>query len=202
MAKGYTESITRLMELLTHMPGVGDKTAERLAYHLLRLPEQEALALADAIREVKKRVKQCSTCFQFAESDPCAICQNPRRDRSVICVVEEATDAVSIEQSGRYNGLYHVLGGRLAPLEGIEPEDLTVDRLMERLREGEATEVILATNPDMEGEATALFVCEALEGLSVKVTRLARGVPSGSHLEYANASILADALEGRREMKK
>lgn len=203
MAKAYTESIGRLMELLSHMPGVGEKTAERLAYHILRLSAEESLALADAIREVKEKVKQCSACYQFAETDPCAICSDVRRDRSVICVVEEAKDVVSIEHSGSYRGLYHVLCGRLAPLEGIEPDDLTVDRLIERLRsDDEVKEVILATNPDMEGEATALYVREALEGLPVKVTRLARGIPSGSHLEYADSAILADALEGRREMKK
>ena len=189
------------MELLTYLPGVGEKTAERLAYHILRLSDRDALALADAIRDVKQKVKQCSVCFQFAESDPCPVCANPQRDRTTICVVESATDVVAFEQSGEYKGLYHVLGGRLAPLDGIEPEDLTVDRLVERVREGDVEEVILATNPDMEGEATALYVDEALQGLPVKVTRLARGIPSGSHLEYANAAILADALDGRREIK-
>jgi len=189
------------MELLGHMPGVGEKTAERLAYHILRLSNAEALQLADAIREVKQKVKQCSVCFQFSESDPCPICADPRRDAATICVVEQAKDVVAIEQTGGYHGLYHVLGGRLAPLEGIEPEDLTVDRLLVRLKESAVTEVILATNPDMEGEATALYVREALEGLAVKVSRLARGIPSGSQLEYANASILVDAIEGRREMK-
>ena len=201
MAKGYTKSVARLMELLGHMPGVGEKTAERLAYHILRLSDAEALELADAIREVKQRVKQCSVCFQFSESDPCPICSDPRRDATTICVVEQAKDVVAFEQAVGYNGLYHVLGGRLAPLEGVEPQHLTVGRLLERVTKGHVTEVILATNPDMEGEATALYVREALEGLPVKVSRLARGIPSGSHLEYANAAILADALEGRREMK-
>ncbi len=189
------------MELLGHMPGVGEKTAERLAYHILRLSDAEALELADAIREVKQRVKQCSVCFQFSESDPCPVCADPRRDGSTICVVEQAKDVVAFEQTGGYHGLYHVLGGRLAPLEGVEPQHLTVGRLLERVKDGQVREVILATNPDMEGEATALYVREALEGLPVTVSRLARGIPSGSHLEYANASILADALEGRREMK-
>ncbi len=202
MAKVYTESIGRLMELLSHMPGVGEKTAERLAYHILRLSRQEALALADAIREVKEKVKQCSICYQFAETDPCAVCSDPRRDRSTICVVEEAKDAVAIEQSGGYRGLYHVLCGRLAPLEGMEPEDLTLEGLMRRAGSDEVDEVILATNADMEGEATALYVREALEGLPVKMTRLARGIPSGSQLEYANAAVLAEALEGRTEMDR
>jgi recombination protein RecR len=200
VGKMYTESVGRLVEGLRAMPGVGEKTAERLAYHILRLSDDEALALADAIRDVKRRVKQCSTCYQFSESDPCPVCSDPRRDRSVICVVEEPKDAVAVERSGGFQGLYHVLCGRLAPLEGMEPEDLTVEPLLRRVRSGEVREVILATNPDMEGEATALYVRKALEGLPVRVTRLARGVPSGSHLEYANAAILADALEGRREM--
>jgi len=190
------------MELLSLMPGVGEKTAERLAYHILRLSNEEAQALADAIREVKDKVKQCSVCYQFAEEDPCAICKDPRRDRSIICVVEQARDIVPIEESEGYRGLYHVLCGRLAPLEGMEPEDLTLEALLRRVRAGEVREVVLATNPDMEGEATALYVREALEGLPVKVTRLARGIPSGSQLEYANPAILADALAGRQEMKK
>lgn len=202
MAKVYTESFRRLMELLSLMPGVGEKTAERLAYHILRLSNEEAQALADAIREVKEKVKQCSVCYQFAEEDPCPVCSDPRRDRSVICVVEQAKDIVPVEESGGYQGLYHVLCGRLAPLEGMEPEDLTLEALLRRVRTGEVREVVLATNPDMEGEATALYVREALEGLPVKVTRLARGIPSGSQLEYANPAILADALAGRQEMKK
>jgi len=201
VAKGYGESVERLMRLLCRMPGVGEKTAERLAYHILRLSDQEANELADAIREVKGRVKQCSTCYAFSESDPCSICSDPRRDRTTLCVVEDARDVVTIEQSGSYNGLYHVLCGRLAPLDGVGPDELTVDRLIERVKDGTVKEVILATNPDMEGEGTALYVRQALKGLPVKVTRLARGVPSGSHLEYADPAVLNDALQGRREMK-
>jgi recombination protein RecR len=200
LAKGYTESVARLIELLTQMPGVGRKTAERLVYHILRGSRAEAKALADAIGEVKERVRQCSRCHQFCEADPCPICSDPRRDHSIICVVEQSPDVLVIEQSGGYSGLYHVLCGRLAPLEGMEPEDLTVESLVDRIRTGKVEEVILATNPDMEGEATALYVRQVLEGLPVKITRLARGVPSGSQLEYANSAILADALEGRREM--
>lgn len=200
MAKAYTESIGRLMELLAKMPGVGEKTAERFAYHILRMPEDEARALAGAIRDVKEKVRQCSTCHMFAESDPCEVCTDARRDRGKICVVEEARDAIAIEQSGGYRGLYHVLGGRLAPLDGIGPEDLTLPSLIRRIRDGEVEEVILATDPDMEGEATALYVREALKGVPVRLTRLARGLPSGSQLEYADSAILADALDGRREM--
>jgi len=199
--KLYPESIVGLIDQLTQMPGVGEKTAERLTYHILRLSDEEAGALADAIRHVKQRVRQCSTCFQFAEADPCPICADPRRDRSRICVVEQARDVVTIEQSGRYDGLYHVLCGRLAPLDGMEPEDLTVAALVRRARSDEVKEVILATNPDMEGEATALYVRQALQGLPVAVTRLARGIPSGSQLDYADAAVLADALDGRREMR-
>ena len=202
MAKVYTESIARLMDLLGHMPGIGERTAERLAYHILRLSDEEAFALADAIREVKEKVRQCSTCYRFAETDPCPVCADPRRDRSTVCVVEDARDAVSIEQSGGYRGLYHVLCGRLAPLDGIEPEDLTVRSLRERVGAGEIKEVIVATDPDMEGEATALYVCQALEGMDVRVTRLARGLPSGSRLEYADSAVLTDALTGRREMTR
>jgi recombination protein RecR len=202
VAKAYTESIARLMDLLGEMPGIGERTAERLAYHVLRLSDEDALALADAIREVKAKVRQCSTCHQFAETDPCPVCSDPRRDRSTVCVVEDARDAVSIEQSGGYTGLYHVLCGRLAPLDGIEPEDLTVRSLLERIGTGEIKEVILATDPDMEGEATALYVRQALEGMDVRVTRLARGLPSGSRLEYADSAVLTDALTGRREMTR
>jgi recombination protein RecR len=190
------------MELLAKMPGVGEKTAERFAYHILRLHDEEALALAAAIRDVKEKVRQCSRCYMFAEEDPCGVCRDPRRDRTTICVVEEARDAVAIEQSGGYRGLYHVLCGRLAPLDGIGPEDLTLPSLIRRVREGEVKEVILATDPDMEGEATALYVREALDGLPVRLTRLARGLPTGSQLEYADGAILTDALEGRREMSK
>ncbi len=202
MTRGYTESIARLMDLLGRMPGIGERTAERLAYHVLRSSDQEALALADAIREVKHRVRQCSTCHQFAETDPCPVCSDPRRDRSVLCVVEDARDVVSIEQTGGYRGLYHVLCGRLAPLDGIEPEDLTVRSLRTRVAGGEVKEVIVATDPDMEGEATALYVRQALEGTGVRVTRPARGLPSGSRLEYADSAVLTDALTGRREMPR
>ncbi len=202
MGKAYSESVVRLRAGLASLPGVGEKTAERLAYHIVRLSTEEALELAQAIRDVKQNLRQCSVCSLLSESDPCPICSDGRRDRTVVCVVEDSPDVAVIEQSGSYGGLYHVLGGRLAPLDGIEPEDLTVDRLLERVRQGEIKEVILATNPDREGDATALFVRDALRGLPVKVTALARGVPSGSHLEYANAAILADALEGRRELKQ
>jgi len=163
--------------------------------------DEQAHALAQAIEEVKRNVRQCSTCCLLAESDPCHICSDPRRDHALVCVVESSRDAAAIEQTGVYNGLYHVLGGRLAPLEGIEPEHLSVGKLLRRLKGGQVREVILATNPDMEGDTTALYVRQALEGLPVRVTRLARGVPAGSHLEYADGTVLAEALDGRSELK-
>jgi len=202
LGKAYSESVARLTELLAGFPGVGEKTAERLAYHIVRLSDEDALALAGAIEQVKANVHQCSVCSLLSESDPCHVCSDPQRDHSIVCVVEDSRDATAIEHSGTYRGLYHVLCGRLAPLDGIEPEDLTVDRLVRRVHEGGIREVILATNPDMEGDATAMFVREALDSHPVKITRLARGLPSGSHLEYADAAILSDALEERRELKQ
>jgi recombination protein RecR len=181
------------------MPGVGERTAERLAYHIVRLDPQQAEEFVRAIQDVKRSVKQCSVCCLLSESDPCHICSDPRRDRGLICVVEDSRDAATIEATGAFRGLYHVLGGRLAPLDGMEPEDLTVDKLLKRVKAGEPKEVVLATNPDMEGDATAMLVREALAGLTVRLTRLARGIPTGSHLQYANAAILAEALEQRRE---
>ena len=201
MAKGYSESLARLTAQLSKLPGVGEKTAERLAYHILSLSTEEAMELARAIRDVKRSIKKCSVCCLLSEQDPCQVCSDSRRDRTTLCVVEDSRDAASLEQTGSYRGLYHALGGRLAPLDGIEPKDLTVDKLLERLKAGEIREVILATNPDVEGDATALYVRQALQGLPVRVTRLARGVPSGSHLQHANAAILSEALAGRVELE-
>jgi recombination protein RecR len=188
------------MDELAKMPGIGQKTAERLAYYVLRASDEEALRLADAIREVKQNVKSCSVCFNMAESDPCAVCQDARRERSLICVVEQPKDLIALEKTGQFNGLYHVLLGRIAPLEGLDPEHLTITKLVERVKHDAVKEVILATNPNQEGDATALYIAKALSGLGVKVTRIARGVPAGSYLEYASATILADALSGRREI--
>ncbi len=192
--------IQRLTGLLARLPGVGDRTAQRLAYHIGRMPGGEAAELAGAVREVGETVRPCSVCCLLSESDPCTVCADPERDSSRICVVEGARDAHAIESSGSYRGLYHVLGGRLAPLDGVEPEHLSVAQLVRRVRGGDVREVILATNPDMEGDTTAAMIRDALEGVGgVKLTRLARGLPSGSHLEYANPAMLAEALEGRRE---
>ncbi len=194
------DPLNKLSELLSLLPGVGDRTAQRLSYHIGRMPTRDAVALAEAIKAVTENVRQCSVCCLLSQSDPCHICVSPNRDRSRICVVEDSRDAHAIETSGSYKGLYHVLGGRLAPLDGVEPEHLSVEQLLMRIRKGDVEEVILATNPDMEGDTTASMIKDALEGVGdMKITRLARGIPSGSHLEYANAAIVSEALKGRRE---
>ncbi|MEW6360023.1 MAG: recombination mediator RecR [Planctomycetota bacterium] len=199
--KVYPEPMVALMEEFGRMPGIGRKTAERLAYYLLRLPEAEAMKLAHAIRDVKQKIRHCSRCFNISETDPCGVCSDPRRDQNTVCVVEEPKDVIAIEKMGRYNGIYHVLMGRIAPLEGVEPDDLTIRDLIERVRREAITEVILATNPNLEGDATALQVSKELEGMNVKITRIAKGIPSGSSIEYVNSAILADAMDGRREMR-
>ena len=190
--------MAKLIELFMRMPGVGKRSAERMVFHIMRAPLAEADALADAVRSAKRNVKHCSRCHRLAQEDPCSICTDARREQTRVCVVEEPRDATVIEQSGAYGGLYHVLCGHWAPLEGIEPEHLTIAHLVMRVERESIKEVILATNPDTEGEATAMYVRQALAHLPVHVTRLARGMPSGSHLEYANPDILTDALEGRQ----
>ncbi len=190
--------IARLMQELTKLPGIGPKSAERLTHHLLAAGRAETLALADALRAVADSVHPCSQCFNLTEGSLCSICSDPRRDRALICVVEQPRDLAALERAGTYRGLYHVLQGRLAPLEGIGPEQLTVDALLRRVRAGEVREVILATNPTLEGDGTALYVSSILAETGVRITRLARGLPSGSVLEFANSQMLVDALEGRR----
>jgi recombination protein RecR len=180
------------------LPGIGPKTAERLTHHLLAADRREVLALADALREIKENIRRCRQCFNLTEGELCGLCSDPRRDASLICVVEQPRDLVSLERAGNFRGLYHVLGGRIAPLDGIGPEQLTVDQLVERVQKGGVQEVIMATNPTLEGDGTALYVSNLLAGTGVRVTRLARGLPSGSVLEFANNQMLADALEGRR----
>jgi recombination protein RecR len=194
-----TDSVTVLVEEFAKLPGIGKKSAERLAYHILRIHKTEALALADAIRNVKENVRYCQQCFNLAESEECAICRDPRRDRSLLCVVEQPRDLIALEQPGTYNGLYHVLLGRIAPLEGVGPEQLTIDQLVNRVRKGEFREIIMGTNPTLEGDGTALFISNALAGLPIEITRLARGITTGSVLEFANKEILADALAGRQK---
>lgn len=193
-----SESVARVIEELAKLPGIGRKSAERLAYHLLRVNKTEALALAEAIRNVRENVRYCEICFNLAENAQCQICVDPKRDRSVLCVVEQPRDLISLEQSSVFRGLYHVLLGRIAPLEGTGPEHLTIDPLVERVRSGEFTEIIMATNPTVEGDGTALHISNLLSDLPVQVTRLARGITTGSVLEYTNKEILADAISGRQ----
>lgn len=199
-ATGYTQSLDSLVSEFSKLPGVGRKTAERLAYHIMKSTRDEAMALADAVRRVKEETKLCSVCCCFTDREICAICDDPGRDTSTICVVEQPKDAMAIERSGSYHGLYHILMGRISPLEGVDAASLTAGRLASRVRAGGIKEVILATNPDMEGDGTALYLSQMLEGTGVSVSRIARGMPTGSAIEYVSAPILNDALRGRRKM--
>jgi recombination protein RecR len=196
----FTPPVNRLITELAKLPGIGQRTAQRLAFHVLRVPEQEAFALAAAIREVKERIVLCEECFNLAEGPRCPICLDQRRDRSVICVVEEPADVVPVERTNEYRGLYHVLGGALSPIDGVDPEDLKIAELVERVRAGEVREVVIATNPTTSGEATAFYIAEAVRELGgdVAVTRLASGLPVGADLEYADEITLGRALSGRR----
>lgn len=195
----YSPCITKLIEEFTKLPGIGAKTAERLAFHVLRSPEADLAGLVSSIQEVKRTIRPCSRCFSPGESDLCHVCTDPARDQGTLCVVEEPKDLLSIEKIGTYQGVYHVLLGSLSPMEGVEPDDLTISDLMHRAREGGVKEVILATNPTTEGDCTALYLAEQMQSLPIKVTRLARGIPSGSHLEFTSGAILGDALLGRTE---
>ncbi|HWA96916.1 MAG TPA: recombination mediator RecR [Pirellulales bacterium] len=196
---GISQSIDRLVEEFAKLPGIGKKSAERLAFHVLRMHEGAALGLADAIRDVKLKVHSCRVCFNFSEGDVCAICSDPRRDTALLCVVEQPRDLIALEQAGTYKGLYHVLMGRIAPLEGVGPEQLTIEPLVERVRKGQFREVIMGTNPTLEGDGTALYISTRLADFPVEITRLARGITTGSVLEFANREILADALAGRQK---
>jgi recombination protein RecR len=190
------------MNELASLPGIGMRSAERIAFHLLKQTPEESLKLADAIRDVKTRIKHCSTCYNLTEQDPCAICSDPAREQSVVCVVEQPKDLLALESTGLYRGVYHVLLGRIAPLEGMDPQDLTLEPLMHRLSEGKIAEVIMGTNPNMEGDGTALHLQNVIGARfpNVRITRLARGLPAGSSIEYANRNILADAISGRQKM--
>ncbi len=194
-----TESVSNLINQFAKLPGIGRKSAERLTYHLLRMQPSEALALADAIRSVKQNVRYCRTCYNLAEAEECSICRDPKRERDTLCVVEQPRDLIALEQTGVYRGLYHVLLGRIAPLDGIGPDQLTIDALVRRVREGRCKELIMATNPTVEGDGTALHISNLLSEFPVRITRLARGITTGSVLEYANKEILSDALAGRQE---
>jgi recombination protein RecR len=193
------DAIARLMRELGKLPGVGPKSAERLTHHLLAQPRSEVLLLADALRDIKDKIHRCRQCCNLTEDDLCPLCRDPRRDATLICVVETPRDLAALEKTSNYQGLYHVLHGRIAPLDNVGPEQLTIDRLLERVAGG-VREVIMGTNPTTEGDGTALYIKSLLEGRGVTVTRLARGISSGSHLEYANSQMLADALEGRRAL--
>ena len=193
-----SESVANLVEHFAKLPGIGKKSAERLAYHILRISEPEANALADAILSVKQNVAYCKTCYNLTEGEQCGICRDTKRDRSRILVVEQPRDLMALETAGSYGGLYHVLLGRLAPLEGIGPEQLTIESLCQRIKDGEVEEIIMGTNPTLEGDGTALYLSNILADLPVNVTRLVRGITSGSVLEHANREMLSDAIAGRQ----
>jgi recombination protein RecR len=195
-----TEAVATLIDRLCQLPGIGRKSAERLAFHLLRVAEPEALALADAIRNVRQSVHYCRTCFNLAEQPECDICRDPKRDRHLLCVVEQPRDLMALEQSGTYRGLYHVLLGRIAPLDRVGPDQLTIEPLIQRVAAGGFQEIILATNPTVEGDGTALYISNLLSAHNVRLSKLARGITTGSVLEHTNKEILADALAGRQPL--
>jgi len=197
----YTQSLNKLIDELAKLPGIGPKTAERLAFHILKAEKTEAILLADAITKLKNSVRQCKQCHNLSETELCSICTDSRRDKSIICVVEQFKDLVALEKTGLCKWLYHVLGGRIAPLEGIEPSDLTIDHLVSRIRSEKISEVVMATNPTVEGDGTALYISSIIKPMGVKVTRLARGLPGGSQIEFASGAILTDAILGRNPLE-
>jgi len=198
MPAALARPLARLIDELSKLPGVGPKTAQRLAYHILRASHQDADALAAAVRSVKTDLRYCSVCFNIAESDPCAICASDERDKRVVCVVEEPLDVLAIERTGQFRGMYHVLHGAISPVNGVRPDDLKIQQLVERVRKGSVEELILATNPNLEGDATAMYIGQLISGNGVRVTRLARGLPMGGDLEWADEVTVSRALEGRR----
>jgi len=190
--------ISRLIDAFASLPSIGKKSAERLAYHVLKMPNEDAIEFAESIRAVKENLKPCRNCFNLSENEECTICEDPRRDPSVVCVVEQVRDLLAIEQAGTFRGVYHVLQGRLAPLDGVGPEKLSIETLISRLQEGVIKEVIMGTTPNVEGDGTALAIANRLAGLPVTITRLARGLPVGASLEQANQDMLADAIASRQ----
>ena len=196
----YARPVERLITELSKLPSIGPKSAQRIAFHVVRGRKDEAFGLAEALREVKERIKPCRRCFNLTEEEECDICRDTRRDEAVICAVEDPYDIGSIERTGEYRGLYHVLGGALSPLDGIEPEDLNIAELIERVRREETKEVVVATNPNTTGEATAMFIAQEVKDLPVRVTALASGLPVGGDLEYADEVTLGRAFAGRREI--
>lgn len=200
MSGPYTESVNRLIEEFGKLPGIGPKSAERLAFHILKTQPQEAMAMAKAIEDVKNKTKRCKLCYNLSESEVCKICSDRRRDKEMICVVEQPKDIIALEKTGACKWVYHVLGGHIAPLEGIEPSDLTIEQLVKRVRDGNVKEIIMATNPNLAGDGTALYISSLLKDSGAKITRLARGLPTGSTIEYASGKILNDAIIGRQQM--
>jgi recombination protein RecR len=196
----FAEPIARLIDQFKRLPGIGQKTAQRLAFHVLRTDPEEAVALADAIRDAKLKIRECSVCNNITDTDPCLYCTGPTRNRSVICLVEEPHNILAIERTRQYSGLYHVLGGALSPLEGIGPDQLKLKGLIERLKGGTVSEIIIATNPTAEGEATAVYVSKLIKPLGVRVTRIGVGIPVGSDLEYADEITMLKAMEGRHDL--
>ncbi|NLH87928.1 MAG: recombination protein RecR [Firmicutes bacterium] len=196
----YPQPLGRLIEELRRLPGIGQKTAQRLAFYILSMPEGEVGSLADALVKAKEKTRSCSVCGNFTDSDPCAVCGDDSRDRSMICVVERPEDVIALERTREYRGLYHVLGGAISPMEGVGPSDIRLRELLERLKPDTVREVIIATDPNIEGEATAIYIAKLLKPLDIHVSRLAHGLPVGGDLEYADEVTLARALEGRREM--
>jgi recombination protein RecR len=196
----YPDAAERLIEALQRLPGIGPKTAQRLTFFMLKRPEAEVIELSEALAQLKARIRYCTICFNVTEEDPCRICGDPARDQRVLCVVEEPNDLLALERTGEFKGRYHVLLGALSPLDGIGPEDLKVRELLARLEAQGVEELILATNPSVEGEATAIYLAKLLKPLAVRITRIARGLPVGGDLEYADQVTLTKALEGRRDM--
>jgi recombination protein RecR len=196
----FAPSVNRLIDELKRLPGIGQKTAQRLAFYLLRVDREQALALSEAIREAKEKVRECSICNNITDTDPCHFCSSMTRNRAIICVVEEATNIQAVEKTRQFSGLYHVLGGALSPLQGVGPDQLKIKSLVERLKGGTVEEIIVATNPSTEGEATAVYLSKLLKPLGVHVTRIAMGIPVGSDLEYADEVTMSKAMEGRRDL--
>ncbi|HET9086048.1 MAG TPA: recombination mediator RecR [Acidobacteriaceae bacterium] len=196
----FAQPLTRLIDELSKLPGIGRKSAQRLSFHILRASEADALALSDAIRELKAQLQLCSICHNITDVDPCQFCANPSRNQALVCVIEEPSNIASIEKTKHYNGVYHVLHGTLSPLNGIGPEHLRIESLLARVRSGALQEIILATNPTTEGEATANYLAQQLQGVSARITRIATGIPAGADIEYADEVTMARAMDGRREM--
>lgn len=200
MSKAIPEPVTKLIEAFSRLPGVGPKSASRLTYFLLRAPDEVSIRLSDALRDLKSQTRFCSSCYNITVNDPCPICSDPRRDHHVIAVVEEPLDVLAIERTGSFDGLYHVLHGAISPVNGIGPDDLRIRELIKRVEQGEAVEIIIATNPGLEGDATAMYIQQQLGPKGVKITRLARGLPVGGDIEYVDAVTLSRALQGRSEL--